>query len=106
MGKEQEGMNDTRGHENEQKREKNRLRQKNKRGNKPLSMHTATTGTNRSALEEANAFQQCPGHRSELWVSNKTSLILTTVYYKILPQRLTDQLQRVTFCRAPSPPRA
>lgn len=41
MGKEQEGISDARGHENEQKKEKNRLRQEKKQGKTNVSMHEA-----------------------------------------------------------------
>lgn len=58
MGKEQQGISDARGHENEQKRRKNRLRQKNKRGEtNPKRAHS----NNRQQSAEratANAFQR------------------------------------------------
>lgn len=41
MGKEQEGLSDARGHENEQRKEKNRLRQEKKQGKTNVSMHEA-----------------------------------------------------------------
>lgn len=42
MGKEQEGISDARGHENEQRKEKNRLRQEKKQGKQTnVSMHQA-----------------------------------------------------------------
>lgn len=82
MGKEQEGISDARGHENEQKKEKNRLRQKNKRGKaNPKHAHS----NNRQQLLfssrglQLKAGAKRSGHRSELWVSYETLLILTTV---------------------------
>lgn len=59
MGKEQEGISDARGHENEQRKEKNRLRQEKKQGKTNVSMHEALCG---------NAFQQ--GHRTWGLVTN------------------------------------
>lgn len=41
MGKEQEGISDARGHENEQRKEKNRLRQGKKQEKTNVSMHEA-----------------------------------------------------------------
>lgn len=41
MGKEQEGISDARGHENEHRKEKNRLRQEKKQGKTNVSMHEA-----------------------------------------------------------------